>query len=249
MIIKPFVMDALVNSYQTDPQSRLSLYALFQLFQEAAYRHAEVLGWGFDALQEKKQFWALTRAVLEIDRMPRWREELKIHTAPRRGEGIMAPRDLLMTDPEDVPLVRCTTYWIIMDGEERKPVPPADFFSQLELSPECDLCGLAFRKMRGEYDEDPLYSRRVHYSSLDMNNHVNNASYIPFLMDGLDRGDNEREIGRFQIAFHREAALGDRLNIYRGAAGDGDILLKAMAGDRESITAKITFRGNRSTSP
>jgi acyl-ACP thioesterase len=100
MRIEPYEMNVFVNSYQTDTMARLSMVSLFQIFQEAAYRHAEALGWGREYLLSHNQFWALTRAVMEIDRLPEWNETLIIRTAPREGEGLMAPRDLLLIDSQ-----------------------------------------------------------------------------------------------------------------------------------------------------
>ena len=240
--IEPYDMPARVNSYQTDSRCRLSLPSLFQLFQEIAYRHAEDLNWGWEVLHSRNQFWALTRVVMEIDRMPLWNEELTIRTAPRKGEGVMAPRDLLVIDSEGKICVRCTSFWIIMDISERKPVMPDRFFEGFNFSEACDLCCLPFRKIRGDFEGEPVYSRNVHYSSLDMNNHVNNSAYVRFLVDGLEKEElEEKRITQFQIVFQQEAGNGDRLDIYRGQDKNGAILLKAGEGENSVVSSRIVL--------
>jgi medium-chain acyl-[acyl-carrier-protein] hydrolase len=238
----PYEMPVRINSYQTDSRSRLSLHALFQIFQEAAYRHAENMGWGWDYLQTKNQFWALTRVVMEIDRLPLWTEELTLRTAPRKGEGIMAPRDLLLIDRSGNVCIRCTSYWIIMDVKERKPVLPEKFFEGFDVADSCNLCCLPFRKIRGEFENEPLYTRQVFYSSLDMNGHVNNAAYIRFLADALDREqhENNRPVS-FQIVFQQEAHIGESLEIYRGEDKKGDLLFKAVHEGNDVVTARLSF--------
>lgn len=241
--ITPYEMAVRINSYQTDTRSRLSLTSLFQLFQEAAYRHAEELGWGWEVLRSKNQFWALTRVAMEIERMPLWNEELIVRTAPRMGEGIMAPRDLLLLDGEGNCCVKSTTFWVIMDITERRPVPPRGFFSGLSFSPACDMANLTFRKMRGEFQDEALYSRKVYHSSLDMNHHVNNASYVNLLLDALPDGGQDLEIKGFQIAFQQEAVVGDILTVYEGKDKEGALLLRVSeeSGEkpREIVTARI----------
>jgi medium-chain acyl-[acyl-carrier-protein] hydrolase len=242
MRIEPYEMNVFVNSYQTDTMARLSMVSLFQIFQEAAYRHAEALGWGREYLLSHNQFWALTRAVMEIDRLPEWNETLIIRTAPREGEGLMAPRDLLLIDSQGKTCVKASTFWIIMDINSRRPVPPKVFFSGLEFSEKCRLCCLPYNKMHGTFSDKPLYSSDIYYSSLDMNNHVNNSNYIKYLLDGLSVDENEKEIGRLQIVFQQEAAAGDKLVIYRGEDENGSLMLKGLLGDKESVTARIIFR-------
>ncbi|MDC7218378.1 MAG: thioesterase [Spirochaetales bacterium] len=242
--VTPYEMPVRINSYQTDSRSRLSLYNLFQLFQEAAYRHAEELGWGWDYLQTQNQFWALTRVVMEIDRMPLWNEELTLRTAPRLGESVMAPRDLLLIDKDGKVCVKCTSFWIIMDIEKRTPVLAEKFFGDFDFDPACDLCSLSFRKIRGQFEESPLYSREVFYSSLDMNGHVNNASYIRFLSDALSREQHENNrLTSFQIVFQKEAHMGDRLDIYRGADKEGNAIFKASCEEGDVVTARIGYAG------
>ncbi len=244
--IRPFEMAVHINSYQTDSRARLSLTCLFQLFQEVAYRHAEAMGWGWHALMEKNQFWALTRVALEAERMPLWNEDLIIRTAPGKGEGIIAPRDLLLIDGEGKVCVKCTTYWIIMDITNRKPILPENFFEGFVLDESCALCGLPFKKIRGEFDGEPVHGRSVFYSALDMNHHVNNSVYINYLLDALSREElQDNRISSFQIVFQQEAVLGDRLNIYRGKDSSGAILLKAAAGDTDVVTARLLLEPYR----
>ena len=240
--ISPYEMPVRINSYQTDSLARLSLFNLFQLFQEAAYRHAEETGWGRETLLARNQFWALTRIVMEIERMPLWNEELIIRTAPRQGEAIMAPRDLLLIDGEGKACVRCSSFWIIMDISKRTPVMPENFYQGFVFDEACNLCCLPFRKIRGEYQDESLYRREVFYSSLDMNNHVNNSAYVRFLLDGLDQKElEENRLTAFQIVFQKEARVGDILDIYRGKDKSGATLLKAVNGEAEVVSAKAEF--------
>ncbi|MDC7224328.1 MAG: thioesterase [Spirochaetales bacterium] len=240
--VKPYEMPIRINSYQTDTRSRLSLHSLFQIFQEAAYRHAEVMGCGCDVLRSRRQFWALSRVVVEIERMPSWNEELTLRTAAWKGEGLMVPRDIMLVDGEGKVCVRSTSYWIIMDEKERKPLLPETFFEGVQIDDACHLCGLPFRKVRGEFEEEPLYSRSVYYSSLDMNGHVNNASYLRFLFDGFDREAHETKgLSYFQITFQREAYLGDSLDIFRGRDKKGELLLKASDGGNDVVTARLCY--------
>ncbi|MBN2625295.1 MAG: hypothetical protein JXA95_01415 [Spirochaetales bacterium] len=238
--VTPYEMPVHINSYQTDSRARLTLSCLFQVFQEAAYRHAQSMGWGFEALKEKNQFWALTRVAVEVERMPLWNEDLIIRTAPGKGEGLMAPRDLLLIDEEGRVCVKCTTYWIIMDMTNRKPILPENFFDGFSIGDDCRLCGLPFKKIRGTFGDEPVIMRSVYFSALDLNNHVNNSVYINFLLDGMNREElEENRIVSFQIIFQQEAGLGDNLAVYRGEDSSGAILLKAVSGETDSVTARL----------
>jgi len=67
-----------VHVYDTGPDGRLSLYALFNCFQDIASDHAVRLGYGRDELLRQNQFWVLSRIYAEINALPHWEEEIPV---------------------------------------------------------------------------------------------------------------------------------------------------------------------------
>ena len=76
-----------ITSYQVDFQENIKPTNLMQLFQEAAGNHAAHLGAGYNALLEDKLFWALSRIRVEIGKLPKWGDEIRIETWPNSVVG------------------------------------------------------------------------------------------------------------------------------------------------------------------
>ena len=86
----------------------MSTSYLFWQIQDIAWEHAEILGFGFNDLQKKKQFWVLSRILVKINRRPKWGEKFKIETWPVGIDGLLALRDIKFTDKNDKIIVCCS---------------------------------------------------------------------------------------------------------------------------------------------
>ncbi|HNX67019.1 MAG TPA: thioesterase, partial [Bacteroidales bacterium] len=82
-----------VNVCQADIKEQLSLYGLFDLFQDIAGRHASILGFGREHLMINRNFWVLSRLSARISSMPAQWSDVTLRTWPRGTDGIFAIRD------------------------------------------------------------------------------------------------------------------------------------------------------------
>ena len=74
-----------------------------------------------------------------------------------------------------------------------------------------------------------LGERKIVYSDIDYNMHMNNTRYPNMLCDFMDISDVERICG-ISLSYLHEAALGDRLDILC-AKVDGDYYFKTVRQD------------------
>ena len=63
-----------------DRSDRLTLWSVFDFFQEAAISHAENLGVGRDALAQSGQAWILSRLSIFVERRPAYGEPVIVST-------------------------------------------------------------------------------------------------------------------------------------------------------------------------
>jgi len=228
-----------IRSYQVGPGDRLTFTSLFQLLQESAYLHAEMLGWGYQMLQDKGWFWLLSKMKVEILQAPLWNEELRIQTAPYKPAGLWAPRDFLIHNKKGDLLCRATSHWLLVDKENKRPLPPAKLFGDLTFEHEDGLCALPFSRIRGEMDETSLDSRTVYTSHLDQNGHMNNSRYVDFVMDSLSI-DEQMQIKGLEIHYLQEAFTGDTLDVFRGE-DSGHQTLRVLRRDGKDVLSARLF--------
>jgi acyl-ACP thioesterase len=201
-----------VKSCFTDFKKRLSLPAMFYLLQESAYIHAETHNFGWTALSDNNNFWALARIRAQINDYPLWNDFIFVETWSKGPDMVMAYRDFEIFSSHDDKLLSATSAWLILNMDTRKP-------QRLSLLKDkfpapCDRSALETR-----LEKLPQHAIRtndcdlhsVPYSAIDMNGHVNNTLYIQWVIDGfpVDYVSNH-EIYDIEINYLQEALVGQQ---------------------------------------
>ena len=174
-----------------DRSDRLTLWAIFNFFQEASISHAADLGVGRDVFKSTGKAWILSRLSLVIDRRPGHGETIQIGTWPRKWDRLFALRDYEILDESGNAAVRGRGGWLILDIEKRKPLRVQPFLDSLPANeginalPEAGTSqcppGLEQRSLLTKKME-----RAALYSDIDYYGHVNNARYIQWIQDATD---------------------------------------------------------------
>ncbi len=178
-----------INIFNTDLTGRLSPGALFSFFEDLAARHAAELGWGRDDLMASGgYFWALSRMIVKIDRLPGAWEEVTLRTWPRGTEAIFALRDLEMYDDAGKRIAGASSSWVIVDYNTRKAQRPDKALSGLNKNfPQVRATETNARKVpllpAGEHT---LTKLKVKLDDIDVNRHVNNARYVHWAVNCYD---------------------------------------------------------------
>ena len=177
-----------VNVFNTDLTGRLSSGAVFNFFEDIAGRHAVELGWGRDDLMTNGLFWALSRMVVKVERLPMTWDDVTLRTWPRGTETIFALRDLEMYNAEGKRLAAASSSWVIVDYNTRKAQRPDKMLSNLNNRfPEERALDTNARKVpplpAGEHEMTRL---KVKLDDIDVNRHVNNARYVHWAVNCYD---------------------------------------------------------------
>ena len=177
-----------VHVYETGPDGKLTLYSLFDYFQDIASDHAVKLGYGRDDLLKQNHFWVLSRIYAEISAWPQWGEELVIKTWPRGTESLFALRDYEARYSDGRPVANATSSWLIIDRDTRRIQRPDKTLSMFDagLIREKALSRNAMKldPLTGGFKSKALLNVRV--SDLDLNLHTNNARYLKWVVDSYD---------------------------------------------------------------
>jgi medium-chain acyl-[acyl-carrier-protein] hydrolase len=222
-----------VFSFQIDPQGRIRLSALADLMQEVAWKHADSRDFG-KVLFEKGFVWVLSRFEIKIKRMPSWGDQIYIKTAGRGIDKLFALREFSVTDSAGNEIAEAMSSWLLIDIRTKRPQRPGNILPP-ELFVSIDDSGLMPDKIIIPQNPALIDTIRVRPFDLDMNNHVNNVSYIRWVEDvSLNIGFEIREI---LINYVAEAKLGENIEMYLGKNEDSIVLLGNNMGKQVFIAS------------
>ena len=223
-----------ILSFQIDPSGKLRWASLADLLQEVAWKHADSRDFG-QILFDRGFMWVLSRFEIHVRAMPSWGDTIKIETAGRGIDKLFALREFRVTDNNGKVLANAMSAWLLLDIKSKRPqrpsavlppelfesTPSGDSLPEKILLPEQPKTGKTFK---------------VNHSDLDMNNHVNNVSYIRWIEDFcLEKGFGFDSIG---INYLNEALLGAQIEI-RYSLNGKKMLVSGRSGDRDVFTSWV----------
>jgi len=178
-----FVAGYRVRFDEAGPDGRIRTSALLRFTQDIAWRHSEALGFDRRWYVERGRWWVVRSLDLEVAAAVPMGHTLRISTAVVGHRRIWVRRlaDARLADGSLA--ARIVTDWVILDDRGRPARIPEDFglsFTNPELPGEI---------LRAEVpalgDAAGEVRRRVRPQDLDPMGHVNNATYLDWVEEGL----------------------------------------------------------------
>jgi medium-chain acyl-[acyl-carrier-protein] hydrolase len=202
-----------VTHYFVDPDGFASIHGLAFFLQEVAHNHASARSLGFEDLIRDNKAWVLTRQAIKLYSIPVIGEDITVESWVENTTQSYSVRDFHILDSSGKVAVIARTSWMMIDVIQRRPVKiPGDVLQKIPLTPGKLEEDLALDKLPVVTAESGLESFPVRYSDLDMNNHVNNITYVRWIMDGFDAGfRSKNRLGSLEINYLNEALYGNRL--------------------------------------
>ncbi|REG81536.1 acyl-[acyl-carrier-protein] thioesterase [Algoriphagus antarcticus] len=228
-----FQKDFEVRSYQVDPDGKLSLTALSNLFQEISWLHADSADFG-RILQEQHLSWIMARMDIKCENLPSWGDSIKVFTAGRGVDKLFAFREFLITNFEGDILAQGMSSWVLMNVQSKRLLRPEKVLRAELFDPEEKPDWQPEKvKLEGEFMKSEKL--KVRYSDLDLNNHVNNTSYVRWVENILR--ENGCDTPRFLINYLAECVMGDELEMHLFKRG-GDFIVQGMVEDKQVFLAE-----------
>ena len=199
----------LVRSYEVEPDGRLRIVVLLRMLQEAAWQHASMLGKGFSRREEGALFWVLSRFRLTMTRYPLWGDHFTIRTFPVGTQKIFAIRDFTVLDAAGEPLGSASSGWLIVDGGTGRPIRPQQIVSDIVTTP--GEYGAELERIEGPGpDAVETGPFPVRFHDIDQYRHVNNASYLEWVLDAVEADrPTDHVVRELAIDFLKETLIDD----------------------------------------
>jgi len=187
----------------------------------------------------KNLLWVVTQIKYQVLNAPKPAQALTVTTWPLPPTRLGFDREYLICDEAGEVLIKGTSKWMQIDAAERKLVPGSNVYPLTEYCTNKNF-EEKIRRIR-DFEASSAVCRIVpDESTIDSNNHVNNAEYADFAYTALK--DFGGVIGSFQIDFLHEVMLGQPLNVGY-AVSDAVTLVKGMGEDGErKFTCGIELR-------
>ncbi|MBN1978970.1 MAG: hypothetical protein JW918_16340 [Anaerolineae bacterium] len=224
-----------IRSYEADAQGKATMPLLCRFMQESASNHAEHLGFGISWLVENGFAWFLTRQLVVVETYPKMGETIQILTWPKGRDRLLWYRDFKILDGSDSVIGRATTAWLVIDLDRRRPKradtlpplhPPNDVEPALARRPG---------KVASLNECTRSHFIRVGYRDLDVNEHVNSARYVEWILDTFDAGFHKsHQLSELEVNYLAEALYGDGLSAICEDA-DGQTFLHSLVRSSDGL--------------
>ncbi len=203
----------LIGSNDVDQFLELKLPSFFKMMQEIATEHAERLDIGKANTLDKGLFWVITRIELEIIKPPRYLQNVVLTTYPGDDLRFVFPRYFLLEDESGSPLIKASSTWMVLNKQTHNvSLNPFNGFKAPVEHQEGEL-PLPKKVVQGE--STLVETRKVRYSDIDLNGHLNNTKYIDYIIDLHDSDFYKKNrIKHFLINYEKELMDNDILNLF-----------------------------------
>ena len=200
-----------VSSKDCTKHKTIKLPNLLDHMQEAAWSNATKLGFSTIDLMENNITWVMNRMRLEIFRLPKHREDIKVETWPAAMDKYFTKRDFRVWSTAGELLVEAASNWLVMDIHERKLIAIPEYIKSANFVVDRNNVTPIIDKVK--YDNNRSENFRdieVSWFDIDINDHVNNIKYYQWILDSLGGAylENNR-LQKIDITFKHEGKYGD----------------------------------------
>lgn len=203
---------------QFDLNDNLLPSAIFQIFQDVASVHGEMIGVGFEAMLNKGLYWVTVRTKYDVYVQPKPYQQVVVTTWPHQKGRVDFDRDYLVEDLFGNTLIKGTSKWCVISTSTRKLVLPsaveypagAEFESKVNYDFKFEKTPTVTAK------QTPDFVHKVSLSEIDHNKHLNNVHYAQYVFDSL----KNEHLTHMQINFIAECKLGDVVDVYFEKVGE-----------------------------
>jgi len=234
-----------INSYDVSPDGLVKVSALQKYMQQLAREDSNSYGATYSEMRKRNMVFVLTKLGLEIYKEIKSEDIITIRTFSNRIMGVHFDREYLFYKNQEL-AAAASTLWVLLNYEKRTVIRPKMFdFPIISYNKDVDFIEVPRRIFNDNLPTKAVGKRKVVYSDLDENNHLNNCVYSDIALDYSPIDLDKHSIRKALIVFLNEARLGDELNISVSRSEDSYcISAYNIAAEKQCFEAQLFFTKN-----
>lgn len=182
--------------------------------QEMAFNHLNSVGRNLDSMRyDEGLAFLLTRLTLNFYQPLRPAQFITAQTWVCEGKGMNFPRCFRLLTADGTVAAEGVSSWVLIDLNTHLPVRAKDFEYGFEAEAPLDFT--TPRRFVVPENMTEVGTRRIVYSDIDYNGHMNNTRYPDMVCDFLPE-DTVPHIRTMHLEFAHEAKFGATLRVLRG---------------------------------
>ena len=228
-----------VNSNDVDDHYDVKISTIFKYLQQAATNHAEILNLGKKDTVDKGMFWVITRMRVVIYKSPKMLDTLTVKTHPGQTMLFVFPRFYQIYNQNNELCVSASASWALLNINTHKVITKFET-DNFKLQGEVDENDLP---LPGKITFDSLNfieNRKVRYSDIDLNGHLNNTKYIEYIIDTHDINFYKNKRVK-EILINYEKEIKDEDEVYLYTNNEEEEIIVGDVNGGHSFIAKLIY--------
>ena len=230
-----------VRAFDVDANGRLKVNTILDYFQDAASNDAERLNFGYSNFVPRGLTWVLSWAKFEFFHFPKFAEEIKIQTWGKKQYKLYSMRDYLLFNSNDEIICKGTSAWLLIDSKSLRPKILPQLFPEIQMLDTKDALSDLPKKIISSSKTENIYSTKIRYSDIDLNQHANNAKYIELMLDCFDQEFHKKHTMKtLTVSYNAQSKYGDEIQLSKGT--EKDIPLTHYVEAKNLSSNKLVFQ-------
>lgn len=227
-----------IHFCQANMKHQMSLSEVLRQTTDSAVEDYSQRGMPWNFLEINDIAILVSRTSYRIHKMPEANEDIVIDTWEEKPEALQLTRSYEITTPEGELLITGDSRWICVNLATRKIMRTADFTlrpnPEIQTEHDCIPPGkIAVPENLVQLDE-----RKIRFSEIDGNGHMDNSRYAEYTIDSLPEQYQQKEFTDMRMNYSKEAVLGDTLQIL---GSFDDAAKKIVVIGKKAETAETCF--------
>lgn len=199
---------------EAGPYGDVHLFHVANILQDAAGRHADMLGFGMSTLHSEGVTWALTQMRIQLDEPLIPTINYQIQTWPAGSDGLRAFRRFRILH-EGRECGRAHSTWLLLQEKSHRPVRLPVHLTDREW-PEPPALPTVWQEFNQTFRTKRISEpQKVRHTELDINRHVNNAHYLGWALDAMSETLHENWVAvACELNFLAEMKPGDSFRVH-----------------------------------
>lgn len=227
-----FSRDIIILPSMCDGNSRLSIPAAFDLFQDTATLHADRFDIGPAGMNRRNYFWIISKTMMRFNRLPVMMDHVEARTWIQPADRAKCERDFAVFS-EDEPLLMCRSIWAVMSHETGRLVPMAGLYPGDVEFKEPVPDGMEFKKIGKDFEGTGIIGEyTIRSADIDLGGHMNNVNYIRAMLGCFSTEEiMSMDIHDIEVQYILQSYEGETLTFRCRTGPDGAREIGAMKND------------------